>query len=93
MQGKKLRNYEHKFEIIDLAGGTGDIAFRIAKKAKTENINCHINVVDINKEMLEVGKKEILIVNLTIISILFAKMEKIFNLKIIILTILLLHLA
>lgn len=57
VQGKKLRNYEHKFEIIDLAGGTGDIAFRIAKKAKTENINCHINVVDINKEMLEVGKK------------------------------------
>ncbi len=42
--------------IIDLAGGTGDIAFRIAKKAQSKNIQCKIDVVDINQEMLDVGK-------------------------------------
>ncbi len=45
-------------KIIDVAGGTGDIAFRLAKKSIKENINCHIEVADINQEMLEVGKEK-----------------------------------
>ncbi len=44
------------YRTIDLAGGTGDVAFRIAKKARIENVKCEIDVVDINQEMLDVGK-------------------------------------
>lgn len=43
-------------KIIDVAGGTGDIAFRIAKKAQAQGLNIEIDVVDINSQMLEVGK-------------------------------------
>lgn len=42
--------------VIDLAGGTGDIAFRIAKKARGKNVKYSIDIVDINQEMLDVGK-------------------------------------
>ena len=49
---------------IDLAGGTGDIAFRIAKKAREKNIKCEIDVVDINQEMLDVGKNRAVDLNL-----------------------------
>ncbi len=38
-------------KILDVAGGTGDIAFRIKEKA-----NCHITVCDINHNMLREGK-------------------------------------
>lgn len=51
-------------KIIDLAGGTGDIAFRIAKKARKENKKCEIKVVDINQEMLDVGKARAVDLNL-----------------------------
>ena len=37
--------------ILDLAGGTGDIAFRIAKRG------AHVTVADINPGMLEVGRE------------------------------------
>lgn len=50
--------------VIDLAGGTGDIAFRIAKKAREKNIKCVIDVVDINQEMLDVGKERAINLNL-----------------------------
>ncbi|NBV06726.1 MAG: bifunctional demethylmenaquinone methyltransferase/2-methoxy-6-polyprenyl-1,4-benzoquinol methylase UbiE [Proteobacteria bacterium] len=50
--------------VIDLAGGTGDIAFRIAKKAREKNIKCAIDVVDINQEMLDVGKDRAVDLNL-----------------------------
>jgi len=43
-------------KIIDVAGGTGDIAFRIAKKAQAQGLNIEIDVVDINPQMLGVGK-------------------------------------
>lgn len=56
------KNYNYR--IIDLAGGTGDIAFRIAKKANLENVNCLIDVVDINQEMLDVGKERAIDLNL-----------------------------
>jgi ubiquinone/menaquinone biosynthesis methyltransferase len=51
-------------KIIDLAGGTGDIAFRMAKKAKKENKKYEIKVVDINQEMLDVGKSRAVDLNL-----------------------------
>jgi demethylmenaquinone methyltransferase/2-methoxy-6-polyprenyl-1,4-benzoquinol methylase len=36
--------------ILDMAGGTGDIAFRMAKRG------AHVTVADINADMLEVGR-------------------------------------
>ena len=38
---------------IDVAGGTGDIAFRIAERSGAQ---CHTTIFDINGSMLEVGK-------------------------------------
>jgi len=38
-------------EILDMAGGTGDVAFRMAKRG------AHVTVADINGDMLEVGKE------------------------------------
>ncbi len=51
-------------QIIDVAGGTGDIAFRIAKKAQEKNLNYQIEVVDINPQMLEVGRSRAVDLNL-----------------------------
>ena len=45
------------YKLIDVAGGTGDIAFRIVKKARKVRANVQIEVSDINEEMLEVGKQ------------------------------------
>jgi len=52
------------YRTIDLAGGTGDIAFRIFKKAHAQNVKCAIDVVDINQEMLDVGKNRAVDLNL-----------------------------
>lgn len=41
-------------KILDVAGGTGDIAFRLKERAKRQNKDAHIVVSDINHEMLEV---------------------------------------
>src|SRR5947209_592907 len=38
-------------EILDMAGGTGDVAFRMARRG------AHVTVADINAEMLGVGKE------------------------------------
>lgn len=38
--------------ILDMAGGTGDIAFRIKERAKKQNKNPHIVICDINQNML-----------------------------------------
>jgi demethylmenaquinone methyltransferase/2-methoxy-6-polyprenyl-1,4-benzoquinol methylase len=38
-------------EILDMAGGTGDVAFRLATRG------ARVTVADINRDMLEVGKK------------------------------------
>ncbi len=48
---------EKTCQIIDVAGGTGDIAFRMARKFTKLGIDSNIKVVDINQEMLEVGKE------------------------------------
>src|SRR5437588_3418797 len=37
-------------EILDMAGGTGDVAFRMARRG------AHVTVADINADMLEIGK-------------------------------------
>jgi demethylmenaquinone methyltransferase/2-methoxy-6-polyprenyl-1,4-benzoquinol methylase len=37
-------------DILDMAGGTGDVAFRMAERG------AHVTVADINADMLEVGK-------------------------------------
>lgn len=49
-------NISKPYRIIDVAGGTGDIAFRIIKKARQKNAKCEVEVVDINQSMLDVGK-------------------------------------
>ncbi len=38
-------------QILDMAGGTGDVAFRMARRG------AHVTVADINPDMLEVGKE------------------------------------
>jgi len=38
-------------EILDMAGGTGDVAFRMAQRG------AHVTVGDINPDMLEIGKQ------------------------------------
>src|SRR5919107_1823803 len=38
-------------EILDMAGGTGDVAFRMARRG------ARVTVADINADMLEVGKE------------------------------------
>jgi demethylmenaquinone methyltransferase / 2-methoxy-6-polyprenyl-1,4-benzoquinol methylase len=43
-----------KFAVLDLAGGTGDVAFRIAKAGGP---GTHITVCDINPDMLAVGRE------------------------------------
>jgi len=40
--------------VVDLAGGTGDIGFRFLKKFPKNNF---VNIVDINQEMLKEGEK------------------------------------
>jgi demethylmenaquinone methyltransferase/2-methoxy-6-polyprenyl-1,4-benzoquinol methylase len=42
------------FAVLDLAGGTGDVAFRIAERSGPDT---RITVADINAEMLEVGRE------------------------------------
>jgi len=44
------------YKILDVAGGTGDIAFRLLKKAREKNAKAQITISDINSQMLEVGK-------------------------------------
>lgn len=45
-------------KIIDVAGGTGDIAFRIYDRAKNCNSSPHIVVCDINPQMLKFCKNK-----------------------------------
>lgn len=46
-------------KVLDVAGGTGDIAFRMVEHAHTQNANpnIHVTVSDINPAMLEVGRQ------------------------------------
>jgi demethylmenaquinone methyltransferase / 2-methoxy-6-polyprenyl-1,4-benzoquinol methylase len=44
----------HAFKVLDVAGGTGDIAFRIAKSG---GAGTHVTVADISPEMVGEGQK------------------------------------
>ncbi|MCC2646672.1 MAG: Ubiquinone/menaquinone biosynthesis methyltransferase UbiE [Rickettsiaceae bacterium] len=43
-------------KIIDVAGGTGDIALKIMQQARSKGASPEVHVVDINYEMLKVGQ-------------------------------------
>lgn len=50
-------------DLLDVAGGTGDISFRVLKYLKNSKIPClpgRITVCDINKSMLQVGEERAL---------------------------------
>jgi len=52
-----FQNKSSEYKIIDVAGGTGDISFRIVDLARKSCIKSSIKVVDVNKEMLAYGTK------------------------------------
>lgn len=66
---RRLLNDKNQFteeseplKVLDVAGGTGDISFKILQKSKDDNphakdLAVDITVSDINADMLEVGKK------------------------------------
>ena len=56
MVGEIKLSANASYKTIDVAGGTGDVAFRILKEANKQNASIAIDVVDINPEMLEVGR-------------------------------------
>src|SRR5215813_9707354 len=45
---------DRAFSLLDLAGGTGDVAFRVAEASGT---GTRVTVADINPDMLEVGRE------------------------------------
>ena len=51
--GRDQKAGERPFALLDVAGGTGDIAFRVANAG---NYATRVTVVDINHAMLEVGR-------------------------------------
>lgn len=52
----KQIDFINNMQIIDVAGGTGDIAIRMAKIAEAKGLKYNIEVVDVNPQMLEVGR-------------------------------------
>lgn len=46
-------------KILDVAGGTGDIAFRMLEHSSKQNANpnVHVTISDINPDMLQVGRQ------------------------------------
>ncbi|MEO0543303.1 MAG: bifunctional demethylmenaquinone methyltransferase/2-methoxy-6-polyprenyl-1,4-benzoquinol methylase UbiE [Pseudomonadota bacterium] len=50
-----------EFRSLDVAGGTGDVAFRIVERSGQ---NAHVTVLDINGSMLEVGRERALKIGL-----------------------------
>lgn len=60
----------HGTKLLDMAGGTGDIAFRYLKylhnsTSTNESKISHVTISDINQNMLNVGKKRAADLNLT----------------------------
>src|SRR5581483_2383344 len=48
-------NPQPGWQVLDVAGGTGDIAFRIAEMARARGGDAHVTVCDINPDMLAEG--------------------------------------
>jgi demethylmenaquinone methyltransferase / 2-methoxy-6-polyprenyl-1,4-benzoquinol methylase len=59
---KKFVNKIHDYhgKLLDVAGGTGDIAKRYYLKAKEQNTEPDITLCDINEEMLSFGKAKLI---------------------------------
>jgi demethylmenaquinone methyltransferase/2-methoxy-6-polyprenyl-1,4-benzoquinol methylase len=53
LAGDLAKRGERPFRLLDLAGGTGDIAFRVLEAGSADT---RATVVDINADMLEVGR-------------------------------------
>ncbi len=49
----RVEQADRPFALLDVAGGTGDIAFRVLSES---GVRTHATVVDINSDMLEVGR-------------------------------------
>jgi demethylmenaquinone methyltransferase / 2-methoxy-6-polyprenyl-1,4-benzoquinol methylase len=49
-------NPQAGWNVLDVGGGTGDIAFRIQDRLAKRGSTCHVTVTDINHEMLKVGR-------------------------------------
>lgn len=49
-------NPQAGMSVLDVAGGTGDIAFRIAKRTRAKGAEAEITICDINCAMLEQGR-------------------------------------
>ncbi len=60
-------------KILDMAGGTGDIAFRILKKYQAANTNLELTIADYNQEMLDEGKNRAIDENLFAEQLNFSK--------------------
>jgi len=54
VRGRPQESDDRPFAVLDLAGGTGDVAFRIAERG---GAGTHVMVADINTEMLAVGRE------------------------------------
>ena len=52
--GQPHEKADQPFALLDLAGGTGDVAFRVAGAG---GAGTHVTVADINAEMLAVGRE------------------------------------
>jgi len=50
-------NPRPSWQVLDVAGGTGDVAFRIADMARARGGDAEITVCDINSDMLEEGRR------------------------------------
>lgn len=55
-KGRGDKGRGDKWRCLDVAGGTGDIAFKIIEAAGGHSANAHVSVFDINASMLEVGR-------------------------------------
>ena len=53
-RGQSAAKATRRFALLDLAGGTGDVAFRVADAGGP---GTHVTVADINAEMLAVGRE------------------------------------
>lgn len=46
-----------RMQIVDCAGGTGDIAFRMVARSRRGPDAAHVTIVDVNEEMLRAGRE------------------------------------
>lgn len=64
-----------KYSLLDVAGGTGDIAKLYYQKSKLRDHNPYITICDINNDMLNVGRDKLINNNINNINYLCANAE------------------